>query len=88
MKTDPKDHQARTLWDRLLLWLRDEEPGRISLPQQAPKTGTDTEILLSLTDRQNLESAMGSPLNCETSFYKTETEFRAKSSPPKDGLII
>ena len=65
MKQSPeirlKEDQNPTIWRRFVQWLdgEDSEPRRLVL--QVPKTGTDTDILLSRTQKLRLTDAVESP---------------------------
>ena len=50
-----------TFWERIMQWLNadDSQPRRPG--QQVPKTGTNTEILLSQTQKMRLKDAVESP---------------------------
>src|SRR6266849_6380064 len=82
MEIKLKEPKKPTLWGQLLRWLaRDkEQPPEPVL--QVPKTGTNTEVLLSLTQRESLEATVD-----ERRGYPSGTTFLrrqsgdAKSSP-------
>ena len=77
-----KDEKEPTIWDRFVQWLNGDkgQPRRTVL--QVPKTGTNTEILLSQTQRIKLKDAVESPgqPSSDTSFAR-KTEPGQENSP-------
>jgi hypothetical protein len=72
-----KEEKEPTIWERFVQWLDGDEaqPGRPVM--QVPKIGTNTEILLSQTQKIKLTNAFEAPdeRTSETSFArKEETE--------------
>jgi len=77
-----KEEKEPTLWLRLLQWLK----GGSRLPvQQVPKTGTNTDILLSKTQRMELKQAVESPLERSSD---TTTLIRRSDAGSDSQLII
>jgi hypothetical protein len=67
-----KEVPTPTLWERFLSWLNDEEEAALPSVRQAPKTGTNTEILLSQTQKSQLQTALDAPPEFmgDTAFFK------------------
>ncbi len=56
-----KEEKEPTIWGRFLQWLNGHESQPRRSVLQVPKTGTNTEILLSQTQRIKLKDAVESP---------------------------
>ena len=56
-----KEEKQPNLWERVLAWWQQAGPARKSPVQQVPKTGTNTDILLSQTQKLTLKDAVESP---------------------------
>ena len=81
-----KEQKQPTLWERVLGWWQQEEPSRNQPVQQVPKTGTNTDILLSQTQALTLKDAVESPnleRESDTSFVR-----RAEAAQENPQLII
>ena len=80
-----KDEKEPTIWARFVDWLNGQDQNPFRPVQQVPKTGTNTEILLSQTQRLKLRDAVDSPgeRSSETSMIR-----RADSSQDSASLII
>ncbi len=80
-----KEGEQPSMWGRLLRWL-DGETSPMRSGQQVPKTGTNTEILLSQTQARALKEAVtfsGERPADTTTFVK-----RTDSSQDNSELII
>ena len=79
-----KEPKEPSMWRRFVQWLEGEESLASQLGQQVPKTGTNTEILLSQTQALQLKDAVASPgeRTSDTSFVRRD------SSPENLQLII
>ena len=80
-----KDEKEPTIWARFVEWLNGHNQNPFRPVQQVPKTGTNTEILLSQTQRLKLKDAVESPgeRTSETTLIR-----RAESSQDSASLII
>ena|SRR6266478_4550434 len=80
-----KDEKEPTIWTRFVEWLHGDAHNPFRPVQQVPKTGTNTEILLSQTQRLKLKDAVESPgeRTSETTLIR-----RADSSQDNASLII
>ncbi len=82
MEIKLKEPKKPTLWGQLLRWLAGDKEQPPEPVLQVPKTGTNTEVLLSLTQRESLEAVVD-----ERRGYPSGTTFLrrqsgdAKSSP-------
>ena len=54
-----KEEKVPTIWERFIHWLNNDASGRV---QQLPKTGTNTDILLSQSQKIQLKQAVDSPV--------------------------
>ncbi len=77
-----KEDKDPTIWQRFLQWLDGGKDQPLRLGQQVPKTGTNTEILLSQTQKVQLISAVESPLLERTS---DTTSFVRRTEPGREG---
>ncbi len=57
-----KEDKSPTIWQRLLRWFDGQKNQPLQLGQQVPKTGTNTDILLSHTQQVQLKTAVEAPL--------------------------
>lgn len=78
-----KEVKTPTLWERFVGWLNGDEEQPRHLAAQVPKTGTNTEILLSQTQKLKLQKAFESP--GERSF---DTGFARRSESTEDSSSI
>ena len=63
-----KEQKEPTIWGRLVQWLH----GKANAPvPQLPKTGTHTDILLSQTQRTDMQSAVDAPIypTADTTYF-------------------
>jgi hypothetical protein len=70
-----KEQKQPTFWERFLAWWQQAGPKTSELVQPVPKTGTNTDILLSQTQALTLKDAVESPnlqRESDTSFIKRE----------------
>jgi len=81
-----KEEKNPSIWKRFLHWLDGEQSQPMPLGQQLPKTGTNTEILLSQTQKIRLEAAVDSPHLGRTS--DTTSFVRRDSTEQSSDLII
>ncbi len=58
MEIKLKEPKKPTLWGQLLRWLAGDKAQTPEPVLQVPKTGTNTEVLLSLTQRESLEAVV------------------------------
>ena len=56
-----KEEKQPTFWERVLAWCQQVGPSGKPPVQQVPKTGTNTDILLSQTQKLTLKDAVESP---------------------------
>lgn len=80
-----KNEKEPTVWERFVQWLKGNEGRSLQGVQQVPKTGTNTEILLSQTQKLQLKDAVESPgeRTSDTTFLK-----RADAGQDGSHLII
>lgn len=80
-----KEENDPTMWERFVHWLNGADGSGTRPVLQVPKTGTNTEILLSQTQKIILSEAVESPGG-----LASDTSFRRKSDQGQDGaqLII
>jgi hypothetical protein len=76
-----KVEEDPTLWERFVQWLNGGKSDGVG--QQVPKVGTNTEILLSQTQKLKLKEAVESPGE-----RTSETTLIRRSDSGQDGLII
>ena len=79
-----KEDKSPTIWQRLLRWFDGQKNQPAQLGQQVPKTGTNTEILLSHTQQVQLKTAVESPLLERTT---DTTNFVRKSESGPEVII-
>jgi len=79
-----KEDKDPTIWQRLRRWLNGGKDQPLQLGQQVPKTGTNTEILLSHTQQVELKTAVETPLLERTS---DTTNFVRKSESGPEVFI-
>jgi hypothetical protein len=68
-----KEEKQPTLWERVLGWWQQQGAACKTPAQQVPKTGTNTDILLSQTQALTLKDAVESPnlqRESDTSFVR------------------
>jgi len=80
-----KEEKAQTFWERLVAWLREDAHSASQSVQQVPKTGTNTDILLSQAEKLKLKAAVESPLLERTS---DSTMIRRENASQEGSLII
>ena len=80
-----KEEKDPTVWERFVQWLHGNANQLDRSVQQVPKTGTNTEILLSKTQKILLAEAVEPPGE-----KASDTSFRRKSEagPNSSELII
>ena len=79
-----KEQKQPTFWERFMRWLHGGENQSDLLVMQVPKTGTNTEILLSQTEKSKLTEAVESPLHRSSD----TTSFVRKSESGSDSQLI
>ena len=80
-----KEEKVPTMWERFLHWFNGNADHSKLRVQQLPKTGTNTDILLSQTQKMDLKEAVESPLRERTS---DTTSFTRKDVGQDSSLII
>ena len=83
-----KEEKTPTIWERFLHWLNAESAAAKAPVQQLPKTGTNTDILLSKTQKQELKKAVESPLVDRLSASSDTSFLRKSDSNDNSNLII
>jgi len=78
-----KAEKEPTLWQRLIQWLHGGANRTGQSVQQVPKTGTNTEILLSSTQKIQLTEAVEAPGE-----RTSDTSFIRRSESQDNQLII
>jgi len=71
------------MWERLMDWLGGGDKNPFRPVQQVPKTGTNTEILLSQTQRLELKAAVESPAE-----RPSETTLIRRADAGQDSSLI
>jgi len=79
-----KEEKNPSIWDRFMKWLDGDDDQPLQLGQQLPKRGTNTDILLSQTQKTRLTQAVESPMerNSDT------TSFVKRSDSSQDSSLI
>ena len=69
MEIKLKENREPTLWERFVGWLHRNEVAQPAT--QVPKSGTNTDILLSKTQRIDLQSAVDAPIypTADTTYF-------------------
>ncbi len=80
LKLKPPENPP-TLWQKLLRWLHGADQQLDSSLLQVPKTGTNTEILLTNSKKDELQRAIDAPMERSSD---TTTFFRRKSDGGQD----
>ena len=79
-----KEDKAPTIWQRLLQWLNADRAQSKGPVQLLPKTGTQTDILLSQNQKLELKQAVEAPLERTSD----TTSYLRKSDAGQDNQLI
>lgn len=79
-----KEEKPPSIWDRFMQWLNHEDGQPLRLGQQLPKTGTNTDILLSESQKMRLVQAVEAPMERSSD----TTSFTRRGDSSQDSPLI